>query len=80
MIYIHIRDSSIAYMVIRAPELSAVFRSDAQGELVALLLLNPERAFTVAELARTTGTAYARYSGWSGPRWCRHAGLAVIIR
>ena len=55
----HIRDASIAYVVTAAPELSPLFRSDSQGEILALLLLNPERAFTVAELARATGTAYA---------------------
>lgn len=42
-----------------APELAPLFRSDAQGELLAQVLLNPEEAFTTAELSRTAGTSYA---------------------
>jgi len=42
-----------------APELSAIFRSDAQGEILARLLLNPGVSFTIADLARMTGTSYA---------------------
>ena len=47
------------YVATSAPELSPLFRSDTQGEILALLLLNPDRAFTVADLTRATGTAYA---------------------
>jgi len=47
------------YVVTSAPELSPLFRSDSQGAILALVLLNPDQAFTVAELARGTGTAYA---------------------
>jgi len=54
-----IRDGSIAYVVTTAPELSPLFRSDAQGEILALLLLNPDQAFTIADVARTTNTSYA---------------------
>jgi predicted nucleotidyltransferase len=36
-----------------------LFRSDAQGEILARLLLNPDRAFTIADLARMTDTSYA---------------------
>lgn len=54
-----IRDTSIAYMNMPAPELSPLFRSDAQGEILARLLLSPQQRFTVAELARLTGTSYA---------------------
>lgn len=43
----------------RAPELAALFRSDAQGEILARLLLEPERSYSIAELARMTGTPYA---------------------
>jgi predicted nucleotidyltransferase len=46
-------------VVTAGPELSPLFRSDSQGAILALLLLNPGRAFTVAELARGTDTAYA---------------------
>lgn len=42
-----------------APSLSPLFRSDMQGEMLAYLFLNPDRGFTVAELARLTGSAYA---------------------
>lgn len=42
-----------------APELAPLFRSDAQGEILARLLLNPDRSFSIAELARVTGTSYA---------------------
>jgi predicted nucleotidyltransferase len=55
---IRIHDVIIVFMD-SAPELSPLFRSDSQGEILALLLLNPGRAYTIAELARTTGTSYA---------------------
>jgi predicted nucleotidyltransferase len=42
-----------------APVLSPLFRSDAQGEILARLLLEPERSYSIAELARMTGTSYA---------------------
>lgn len=42
-----------------APSLSPLFRSDMQGEMLAHLFLNSDRGFTVAELARLTGSAYA---------------------
>ena len=42
-----------------APSLSPLFRSDMQGEMLAYLFLNPDRGFTVAELARLTRSAYA---------------------
>ena len=56
---IHIHDGSIAYVVTAAPELSPLFRSDTQGEILAWLLLSPGQAFTVAELARAAGMPYA---------------------
>jgi predicted nucleotidyltransferase len=56
---IHLRDTSIAYVNVAAPELAPLFRSDTQGEILARLLLSPDRAYTVAELATMTGTAYA---------------------
>jgi predicted nucleotidyltransferase len=39
--------------------LAPIFRSDAQGEILARLLLSPERAYTIADLAAATGTSYA---------------------
>ncbi|MEO6471886.1 MAG: MarR family transcriptional regulator, partial [Aeromicrobium sp.] len=42
-----------------APQLAPLFRTDAQGEILARLLLNTDRAFSIAELARVTGTSYA---------------------
>lgn len=42
-----------------APALAPLFRSDAQGEILARLLLNPDRAYSIAELGRITGTSYA---------------------
>jgi predicted nucleotidyltransferase len=42
-----------------APELSALFRSNAQGEILARLLLEPELSYSIADLARLTGTSYA---------------------
>jgi len=42
-----------------APSISPLFRSDMQGEMLAHLFLNPDRGFTVAELARLTGSPYA---------------------
>lgn len=46
-------------MNIKAPTLAPLFRSDAQGELLATLFLNPERSFTISELARAASTPYA---------------------
>lgn len=43
----------------KAPALAPLFRSDAQGELLATLFLNPERSFTISELARAAHTPYA---------------------
>jgi len=56
---IHIGDSIIVYVNIKAPTLAPLFRSDAQGEILARLFLNPDRAFTISELARTANTPYA---------------------
>lgn len=56
---IHISDSIIAYVNIKAPTLAPLFRSDAQGEILARLFLNPDRAFTISELARIASTPYA---------------------
>lgn len=57
--FIHINDSIIAYVNIKAPTLAPLFRSDAQGELLATLFLNPEKSFTISELARAAQTPYA---------------------
>ncbi|TFD44830.1 ArsR family transcriptional regulator [Cryobacterium frigoriphilum] len=46
-------------MNIKAPALTPLFRSDAQGEILARLFLNADRTFTVAELARAARTPYA---------------------
>ncbi|WP_022884784.1 nucleotidyltransferase domain-containing protein [Glaciibacter superstes] len=43
----------------KAPTLAPLFRSDAQGEILARLFLNPERSFTIAELSRLAKTPYA---------------------
>lgn len=56
---IHIDDSIIAYVNTKASALAPLFRSDAQGEILARLFLNPNRAFTISELARTANTPYA---------------------
>jgi len=58
-LFTHINDSIIAYVNIKAPTLAPLFRSDAQGELLAQLFLNPERSFTISELARGARTPYA---------------------
>lgn len=42
-----------------APRLSPFFRSDAQAEILARVLLNPGSSFTTAELARFSGSPYA---------------------
>jgi predicted nucleotidyltransferase len=49
----------IAYMNTTVAALSPLFRSDAQAEILARVLLNPDRGYTTAELSRLTGTAYA---------------------
>lgn len=57
--FIRIPDSTIKYVNIKAPALAPLFRSDAQGELLATLFLNPDRSFTISELARAARTPYA---------------------
>lgn len=42
-----------------APRLSPLFRSDTQADILARVLLNPDRSYTTAELSRLTGSAYA---------------------
>lgn len=42
-----------------APTLSPLFRSETQAEILAELLLNPDRGYTTAELARIVGAPYA---------------------
>lgn len=59
MASVHIRDSIIVNMNVPAPRLSPLFRSDTQAEILARLLLNPDRRFTTADLARATGASYA---------------------
>ncbi len=39
------------------PTLAPLLRSDAQGELLALLLLHPGREYTLTEIARRIGTS-----------------------
>lgn len=46
-------------MNIKAPTLAPLFRSDAQGEILAQLFLNSDREFTISELARIANTPYA---------------------
>jgi hypothetical protein len=40
-----------------APAVLPIFRTQTQGEILALVLDNPEREWTVSELAATTGAA-----------------------
>ncbi|MDR1213069.1 MAG: ArsR family transcriptional regulator [Propionibacteriaceae bacterium] len=42
-----------------ASRLAPIFRSDTQAEIMARLLLNPDRSHTIAELARLVGASYA---------------------
>lgn len=55
----HIREIIIAYVNTPAPVLSPLFRSDTQGEILARILLNPDRSYTTAELARAVRAPYA---------------------
>lgn len=41
----------------RVPVLAPLLRSDAQGELLALLLLHPEAEYTLTEVARRVGVS-----------------------
>jgi DNA-binding transcriptional ArsR family regulator len=41
----------------RVPVLAPLLRSDAQGELLALLLLHPEAEYTLTEIARRVGVS-----------------------
>ena len=43
----------------RPSALAPLFRSDAQGEILARLFLSSDRAFTIAELARAAHSPYA---------------------
>lgn len=41
------------------PRLSPLFRSDTQAEILARIILSPDRSHTRAELSRISGAAYA---------------------
>ena len=45
-------------MPIAAPPLLPIFRSQLQGELLALILVDPDRRWTIDEVARRTGQPY----------------------
>ena len=53
------RDVIIAYVNSPPPLMSVLFRSDAQAEILARVLLGPDRGYTVAELARVARAPYA---------------------
>ncbi len=53
------RDNIIANMNTPAPRLSPLFRSDTQAEILARVLLNPDRQYTIADLSRLAGATYA---------------------
>ena len=59
LVSIQISDSIIAYVNTKAPTLAPLFRSDTQGEILARLFLNPDRSFTISDLARAAHTPYA---------------------
>lgn len=42
-----------------APRLSALFRSDTQAEILARVILNPDHQYSVSDLSRIVGAAYA---------------------
>jgi len=54
-------------MPVAAPPLLQIFRSRLQGELLALILVDPARSWTIGELSQRTGSWAARYEGKSGP-------------
>ena len=45
------------------PLLAPILRSNMQGELLAALLLQPDREFTLSELAALTGAAHSQVHG-----------------
>jgi len=45
-------------MRLAAPAVLPIFRSKLQGEILALTLIDPERSWTIDELARRTGHPY----------------------
>jgi predicted nucleotidyltransferase len=55
----HIRDIIIVYVNTTAPLLAPLFRSDTQAEILARLMLNPDRSYTTADLARVGHAPYA---------------------
>ncbi len=48
---------SSVYMKPRVPVLAPLLRSDAQGELLALLLLHPDQEYTLSQIARRVGVS-----------------------
>lgn len=48
------------YVKTRAPALTPLLRSDLQGDLLALLLLNPEREYSLTDLATATRVGVTR--------------------
>jgi hypothetical protein len=46
---------STAFVKSRVPVLASLLRSDAQGDLLALLILQPEKEYTLTKIARRVG-------------------------
>lgn len=46
---------SSLYMKVAAPALTPFLRSNAQGDILALVLLNPDEEFTLSDIAREVG-------------------------
>lgn len=53
------RDNIIANMSKSTSHLAALFRSDTQADILARVLLNPDRSYTISDLSRLVGAAYA---------------------
>ena len=68
------------------PLLAPILRSNMQGELLAALLLQPDREFTLSELAALTGAAHSQVHGevtrltTAGWALGRKAGRTRLIR
>lgn len=65
---------TMRFMKVQAPQLAPVLRSSSQGRLLAALMLNPEKAWTLTELAGHVGVDSATAS-----REIRRAVVADIV-
>jgi predicted transcriptional regulator/predicted nucleotidyltransferase len=55
---LHKTDANIWFMKVAVPTLSPIFRSDVQGQLLAAILVDPDRESSITSLSERVGTSF----------------------